>query len=275
MTGTAMDWAANDPSAPATYDAYLVPAMFTPLAEAVAAAADVAPGERVLDVACGTGVLTRSLALRVGADGHVTGLDLGEGMLERARAAPLQDGAAPIEYVQGSADALPFGDGAFTVVTCQQGLQFFPDRAGALAEFRRVLAPAGRLVVACWTDLRETAGWYALTEALERHIGRGLADILRAPYALSDPGDLRRLLEGAGFGDVVIEIEHVRGRFAGDPGRFAAGIAGANPAAGPYAAAGDDQRAAVVAELTLELAPLRDGDSIAFDMPSLIAVARV
>jgi len=81
------------------------------------------------------------MASRSGSEGHVTGLDLGEGMLARARTWPPVEGDAPIDYVQGSADELPFADGSFTVVTCQQGLQFFPDRDAALREFRRVLAP--------------------------------------------------------------------------------------------------------------------------------------
>ena len=272
---SAMDWAANDPGAPASYERYLAPAMFVPLAEAVADAVEVGPGERALDVACGTGVLTRAIAYRSGTGGHVTGLDLGDGMLARARTWPPVEGDAPIDYVQGSADELPFDDGAFTVVTCQQGLQFFPDREGALREFRRVLAPGGRLAVACWTDLPDTAGWYALTEAIDHHIGRDVADILRAPYGLSDPGELRRLLEEAGYDDVVIEIERVRARFAGGAEQFAAGVAGSNPAAGPFAAAGDDRRAAVVTELAPTLEHLRADGHITFDMPSLIAVARV
>jgi ubiquinone/menaquinone biosynthesis C-methylase UbiE len=154
-----MDWGANDPGAPASYERYLAPAMFVPLAEAVADAVEVSLGERALDVACGTGVLTRTIASRSGSDGHVTGLDLGEGMLARARTWPPVEGDAPIDYVQGSADQLPFDDGAFTLVTCQQGLQFFPDRDAALREFLRVLAPGGRLAIACWTDLPDTAGW--------------------------------------------------------------------------------------------------------------------
>ena len=138
-----------------------------------------------------------------------------------------------------------------------------------------MLAPGGRLAVACWTDLPDTAGWYALTEAIDHHIGRDVADILRAPYGLSDPGELRRLLEEAGYDDVVIEIERVRARFAGGPEQFAAGVAGSNPAAGPFAAAGDDRRAAVVTELAPRLEHLRADGHITFDMPSLIAVARV
>ena len=272
---SAMDWAANDPGAPASYERYLAPAMFAPLAEAVADAVEVSPGECALDVACGTGVLTRTIASRSGTGGHVTGIDLGEGMLDRARTWPPVEGDAPIDYVQGSADQLPFDDGAFTVITCQQGLQFFPDRDAALREFRRVLAPGGRLAIACWTDLPDTAGWYALTEAIEHHIGRDVADILRAPYGLSDPGELRRLLEEAGYDDVVVEIERVRARFAGGAEQFAAGVAGSNPAAGPFAAAGDHRRAAVVTELAPRLEHLIADGHITFEMPSLIAVARV
>ena len=243
-----MDWGANDPGAPASYERYLAPAMFVPLAEAVADAVEVSSGERALDVACGTGVLTRTIASRSGTGGHVTGLDLGEGMLARARTWPPVEGDGPIDYVQGSADELPFDDGAFTLVTCQQGVAVAPDGHGAarVSPGARAGRPAGDRML----DRPAGHGRVVCPDRGHQHIGRGVADILRAPYGLSDPGELRRLLEEAGYDDVVIEIERVRARFAGGPEQFAAGVAGSNPAAGPFAAAGDDRRAAVVTELT-------------------------
>ena len=107
-----MDWGANSADAPRNYEQYLGPAMFEPLALATAEAVEAGPGDRALDVACGTGILTRVLAGRVGAGGRVIGLDLGEGMLATARSHSRR--CAPIEYVQGSAQELPFADGEFT-----------------------------------------------------------------------------------------------------------------------------------------------------------------
>lgn len=266
-----MDWGANSADAPRNYEQYLGPAMFEPLALATAEAVEAGPGDRALDVACGTGILTRVLSGRVGAGGRVIGLDLGEGMLATARSH--SSPGAPIEYLQGSAQDLPFADGEFTVVTCQQGLQFFPDRAAALAEFRRVLTPAGRLGIACWGATAEQAGFKLIGEALDRHYGSDVGDLIRSPFQLGDPAALRLLLEEAGFGDVVVEIERVEAGFP-DADHFAPRVISAGPVADAFAAGDSEQQQAVTADVARALAPYRDGDRVAFEMPSLVAVAR-
>ena len=267
---SAMDWGRSTPKAPQTYDAYLGPAMFEPLALATADAVEVGPGEAALDVACGTGVLTRVLAERVGSDGRVVGLDLSEGMLAVARGRGST--GAPIDYVQGRAEQLPFAESEFAVVTCQQGLQFVPDRPAVLAEFKRVLAPGGRLGVACWEAIDHQANFDAIARSLDRHFGTDVGDIQRVPFRLSDPAELRALLVAAGFGDVVVEIERVAARFP-DPANVAPLTIGSSPVAAAFAAGSDQQRAAVTAEVACELEAHREGDTIAFEMPSLIAVA--
>jgi ubiquinone/menaquinone biosynthesis C-methylase UbiE len=121
------------------YERYFVPAIGAPLASDLIDAASLRPGERVLDVACGTGVVTRLAAGHVGAAGNVSGVDINPGMLAVAREnAPA---ASSIEWYEGSAEALPFADATFDVVLCQMGLQFFPDKPKALQEMRRVLTP--------------------------------------------------------------------------------------------------------------------------------------
>jgi SAM-dependent methyltransferase len=179
---------------------------------------------------------------------------------------------AAIEYVRGGADQLPFGDGEFTIVTCQQGLQFFPDRPAALAEIRRVLAPAGRVAVACWGATFEHAGWALIAAALDRHYGRGVGDMLRAPFRLCDPAELRLLLEEAGFGSVVVEIERVAARFP-DPEHFALRVISAGPVFTAFSAGTAEQQAAVTSDVAAALEPYRDGDTVAFEMPSLLGVA--
>ena len=158
----------------ANYEHYFVPAIGAPLAQDLVELAALRPGERVVDVACGTGVVTRLAAERVG-DAAVAGVDVNPGMLEVARTAA-QDTA--IEWHEASADALPLGDARFDVALCQMGLQFFPDRLAALRELRRVLRPGGRAVL---NVPGPTPPLLAVLErALGRHLGPEVAGDLRS-----------------------------------------------------------------------------------------------
>jgi ubiquinone/menaquinone biosynthesis C-methylase UbiE len=125
-------WQLGD-NAEEVYERYLVPAIFGPWAADLVALAAPQPGEHVLDVACGTGVVVRLVAPHVGPRGHVVGLDLHAGRLAVARALPPAPGAV-VEWREGDALALPFAEAVFDLVCCQQGLQFFPDRRTALRE---------------------------------------------------------------------------------------------------------------------------------------------
>src|SRR5690606_34921382 len=130
--------------APENYERFFVPAIGAPLANDLVETAGLQPGERVLDVACGTGVVDRLAAQRIGPNGTTAGLDINPGMLAVARAAA-PPGVA-IQWHEASADTMPFTDAAFDVVLCQMGLQFMPDRVAALKEMHRVLVPGGRLI---------------------------------------------------------------------------------------------------------------------------------
>jgi SAM-dependent methyltransferase len=127
------------------YEEFFVPALFREWAIRVADAADIQPGWRVLDVACGTGILARTIAERLGAKGSVVGLDLNEGMLQVAKRK-----APAIEWRQGRAESLPFEAHSFDATVSQFGLMFFEDRRAALQEMARVLKPGGHLAVAVW-----------------------------------------------------------------------------------------------------------------------------
>jgi ubiquinone/menaquinone biosynthesis C-methylase UbiE len=129
------------------YEDILVPTVFRPWATYLLELADLRQGERVLDVACGTGIVARLAAGQVGMAGEVTGLDLNAGMLRVARSLPSPPGA-PVTWVEGSALAMPLPDASFDVVLCQQGFQFFPDQAAGLQEPKRVLVPGGRVLLA-------------------------------------------------------------------------------------------------------------------------------
>jgi ubiquinone/menaquinone biosynthesis C-methylase UbiE len=195
-------------SAAEVYEEFFVPALFLEWAPRVAAAAGIRPGQKVLDVACGTGVLAREVASRAGADGEVAGLDRNEGMLAVARRM-----APDIAWREGLAEALPYDAGRFDAVVSQFGLMFFDDRQRALQEMLRVLRPGGRLAVAVWDRLEASPGYAAMTALLQRLFGDQIASGLRAPFVLGDPAELRSLFAAAGMPDVRIATETGNARF--------------------------------------------------------------
>jgi SAM-dependent methyltransferase len=190
------------------YEEFFVPALFQEWAPRVAAAAGIKPGQRVLDVACGTGVLAREAAARVKPAGSVTGLDPNPGML--AVAAKL---APEIEWSQGTAESLPYADRSFDAVVSQFGLMFFTDRRKALREMLRVVRPGGRIAVAVWDRLENTPAYAAEVVLLERMAGQRAADALRAPFALGDPEDLRSVFASAGVAGVEISTQQGTAQF--------------------------------------------------------------
>lgn len=194
-------------NAPEIYERYLVPAVFAPWVPSLMEAAALRPAERVLDVACGTGIVARGAARVVGAGGRVVGIDLNRGMLEVARSVPPAPNAATIEWHEASVDAMPFADASFDAAFCQQGVQYFLDRVAALREVHRVLIPSGKLILSVWRSLEYTPGYAALAEALERHIGLQTRDTMLAPFSLGDAKEVRMVVVEAGFRDVSIRPE--------------------------------------------------------------------
>ena len=186
-------------SAPEAYERYFVPAIGGPLAHDLIAEAALRPGERVLDVACGTGVVARLAAERVGAGGSVAALDLNTAMLDVARAVPAPP-APPIRWYESTAESMPLPDGAFDVVLCQLGLQFIDDKAATLREIHRVVAKGGRVLVSVPTP---TKFWDVLDAASARRVP-GAAEFVRAVFSLNDPAAVERLFRGAGFQDVTV-----------------------------------------------------------------------
>ncbi len=187
------------------YETYFVPAVFGPWARVLLQHAAPQPGERVLDLACGTGVVARQVSPRVGTSGSVVGMDLRPGMLAVARTRPRPTGA-PISWQQGEAGALPLADASFDLVLCQQGLQFFGDRLAALREVRRVLAPGGRTALAVWQGLHRQGLFQPLIEAEARHLSFLGVTLAQAatPFSLGEAEEIGALLERAEFQSIEI-----------------------------------------------------------------------
>jgi len=190
------------------YERFFVPALFGQFAPLVAEAARAEPGQRSLDVACGTGVLAREMHRRTGRGAGTSGLDCNPGMLAVARRTE-----PAIDWVEGKAEALPFPDHGFDAVVSQFGLMFFEDRRAALREMWRVLRPGGHMVVAVWDSLGNLPGFAALEALFQQQLGEEAAASLRAPFVLGDSAALRATIEAAKIADGKIETRHGTARF--------------------------------------------------------------
>ena len=164
------------------YEERFVPALFRQWVEPVIQAAAVGPGDRVLDVACGTGVVARAAAERVAPDGSVTGIDLNPAMLAVARRI-----APEIDWREGDAGALPFGRDAFDVVACQSAIFFFPDPTGALGEMGRVTRPGGRVAVQAFSSLSMQPAYGPWVDMVARHAGPDAVELLGTYWTHGDP----------------------------------------------------------------------------------------
>jgi SAM-dependent methyltransferase len=191
------------------YEKDFVPAIFAQWPPVLAEVAGMKAGDRVLDVACGTGILAREAADRVGPTGRVTGLDLNEAMLAVARRLRPQ-----IDWRQGDAAKLPFEDGAFDVVVSQFALMFFPDQVAALREMWRVLAPGGRLAVAVCAPIAHTKGYSVLAGLLRREAGDRAAAMVEGYFAIGDEAALQRLCKAAGIAGASVLTREGWARFA-------------------------------------------------------------
>jgi len=218
----------NVPSVPQAYDEFLRPRLFEPWATLLLDAVALRAGESVLDIATGPGTVARLAAVRVGPQGRVLAIDIAQPMLDIAKAKALLPGSADIDYQLSSATPLPSPSAAFDVALCQQGLQFFPDRIGALREMRRVLKPDGRVGIAVWVEIERNPLYAAYHAALRATVPTQLADLITAPFSWPSGSSLKSAAAEAGFRGIhlltrslpmVLEagVEQAVQTFAGTP----------------------------------------------------------
>ena len=245
-----------------------VPLIPAPLAADLIETAAPEPGEFVVDVACGTGVVTRLAAERVGANGRVVGVDLTPEMLEVA-AATTPTGLR-IDWRQGDAVSLPLPDESNDLALCQLGLMFFPDRAAAVSEMRRVLSPGGRLAVNVPGVMPRM--FEVMTEALGRHINPDLPGFLRSVFSVSE-SDLRALLAAARVQDVRVTSTTKTLRLP-PPDEFLWQYLRVTPIAGLLLGADEDRRQAFEDDVVTRWQDFVDDGGLIVELTVVTATAR-
>ena len=261
-------FASADVDSMRVYDT-IVARLFTPWARDLIDRLAPPPGCAALDIACGPGTVSRILAERIGHDGHVVATDISPAMLDIARSRSMALGSASIEWLEAPAAPLPVPDSTFDTVTCQQGLQFFPDKIGALAEMRRVLRSGGRAGVSVWTKVEDQVFGY-LRDAIASVISIELADRYLGPFLLSGE-DAAEYARRAGFENVHLERVTLPAVVHGGAQELfdtlpASGIAPA------IAALDEAERADLLAETARRTEPLRDGDALRSSLTASVLI---
>jgi SAM-dependent methyltransferase len=261
------DWGVSGGGAE-IYETVFVPAMMGEWASRAVTLASLQAGKHVLDVAAGTGALTRLAAKSVGPSGRVVGLDLNSDMLDVARTIAREPTSAAIEWREGDVSALPFNDGSFDFVFCAFGLMFFPDRVGALKEMRRVLQQDGRVVLMVWGSMSKCPGQTAMKESWTRHFGADEAGLFDRQHSLGDPTAVRSLIDGAGFRETDVQqaVGFVRLPSAADLARSYGAMAEVH--------ADEATRIAVIREVSASLKPYIGASGLAYPIEAIVATAR-
>jgi ubiquinone/menaquinone biosynthesis C-methylase UbiE len=231
--------------------------------------ADLRPGERAIDVACGTGLVTFRAAAAVGPGGAVVGTDISGEMVEAAARTAAERRLGHVRFDRAEAEGLPFADGCFDAALCGLGLMYVPDPARALREMRRVLRPGGRAVAAVW-GARQACGWaeiFPITDA------RVASDVCPMFFHLGTKDTLARAFAAAGFADVRFERLRTTLRYASAGDALAAVFRG-GPVALAYSRFDEATRRAVHAEYLESIAAFAAGDGYRIPGEFVVAAAR-
>ena len=256
---------------PEAYEELFVPVIFSPWAERLIGRAPIQHGDDVVDVACGTGIVARSAAPLVGEAGSVVGVDNDEDMLAVATHTAAAEGLT-IKWQEADVTDLPFEDEQFDLAFCQQGLPFFDDPVQALEEIRRVVAPAGCVLLNVGRSLEFQPGWEVLAEALTHHIGDKWGAMMHGPVPAWDGADLQRMAQDAGFDDVAVTIDIGSVRFSSVE-EFISRQAATSPLADPIGAAPQRVRDELIQDVEDNLKDYSDDDGIVFPFESYVMKA--
>lgn len=254
------------------YEAYLVPAIFDAMSRRLVPTAAVGPGDRILDVACGTGVVARVAALGVGPTGAVAAVDVNADMLAVAETAAANV-AIPIDWRQADAAGLPFDDDTFDVVLCQEAVQFFGDKVAVLREMRRVAKRGGRVAFSVLRSLEHNPVYQSFAQALGEHAGTAAEQMMSSPFAFGDREALRAAAREAGLANVVIRVAIGEERFPSVP-EFVRQEAASSPLASPLGELDEARRNALIEALQRQLAAHRDDTGLVFHNETNMVTSR-
>lgn len=260
---------AYGPKSPENYERFFVPAIGEPLAHDLIRLAALRPGERVLDVACGTGIVARLASEQVGSNGSVAGLDVNPGMLAVAQSVTPAD--MSIEWYEASAEDMSLPDEAFDVILCQLGLQFMMDKLAALREMRRVLVPGGRLILNVPGPKEKT--FAVLAEAMERHINSQAAGFVTQVFSLHDTTEIQELLSEAGFRNIAVQADHKMLTLP-PPKEFLWQYVHSTPLAGMVAKVDEDALAALERDIVKKWQDFEEDGRLMYQQRIVVASAR-
>lgn len=187
------------------YEKYIVQSTFVPWTPILIDLAKPQPGEHVLDMACGTGIVARHLAPIIGKKGKIVGVDISPSMLQVAQTIAKKQGLEA-EWIEAKGENTGLPDHSFDLIICQQGLQFFSDRKAGVKEMLRVLKPRGRAVVSVWTSLENHQIWEAVCRSESKHLNIPLSQV-STPWTMGNAKELNILFENAGFKEIEIKTE--------------------------------------------------------------------
>lgn len=250
------------------YESLFVPALFGQWTTVMIDAAGIQPGQQILDVACGTGVLAREVVQHVGKDGVIAGLDPNPGMLAVAK-----EISPEVDWRQGAAEDIPFAEDFFDNVMSQFGLMFFQDRAKAIQEILRTTKSNGSITIAVWDSIENIAGYLAEMNLIERFAGETAAEAVRAPFVLGNQAELRDLFSLAGGSSIEIQTAQGVAQFPTIRTMVEAELRGWLPVMGVHLS--DDLIEEILGEAEHELAQFKLPDGrVVFDVSAHIVTAR-
>jgi ubiquinone/menaquinone biosynthesis C-methylase UbiE len=254
------------------YERYLVPALFHEGAQQLVMHAGIQPGDRVLDVGSGTGIVARIAAEHAGEAGEVEGVDVNPGMVDVARTTSAQT-YPQIGWRQGAAEDLPFAGSTFDAVLSQQAFQFFEDRQAALKEMRRVLRPGGRLAFSVLRSTEHNHTYQALIEAFRRHGGDDLGTMMQSPFQDWSIDDLRSMVTDAGFESVSVTVSLITARFPSVP-EFIEQELSSSPLSDIVATMEDSVREAIARDVSIGLQEYIDDRGVIHPLQTYLIHAR-
>ena len=197
------------------YDKILVPSLFKPWAIHLIENNHPWEGKMVLDLACGTGVVTKELACNISPNGRVIALDINSQMLDIAKS-KCKEWANHIDFIEGSCESMAIADSSLDVVVCQQGFQFFPNKQAATHEIHRVLKPGGRVIISTWCPVSECEIFGIICEALETLDENEISQMMRVPFDFMTQSELQKSFSSAGFSNIEVSKQKMSMHLVGE-----------------------------------------------------------